>query len=394
MAMRILFLTYYYPPDLCAGSFRAGALVSALGKALPDTLKLDVLTTLPNRYGKFRPDTVASEQSGHIAIYRFPVPTHKSGMIDQARSFTVFARQCLGFVADKHYDLVLATSSRLMTAALAARVTKIIHAPLYLDIRDLFVDTITEVLPGAVAVLLKPALQAIERHTFLQAMHINIVSPGFEDYFLERYPQIPLSLHTNGIDREFLQQRFDKIHAPSSERMRILYVGNTGKGQGLERIVPALANALEEQADFRIIGAGGTRDLLDRKLKEQGCSNVDLLPPVERSVLLEEYRQADVLFLHLNSLQALHKVLPSKLFEYAATGKPILAGVDGYAASFIHEHIRNAEIFAPCDVKAAVLAFKRLDIAMVDRSSFVREYTRTEIMENMAQEIISHAHGE
>ena len=387
--MKILFLTYYYPPDLCAGSFRAGALVAALTKALPDTLKLDVLTTLPNRYGEFRPDAVSSEQSDRI--YRFPVPTHQSGMLDQARSFTVFARQCLSFVKGKHYDLVLATSSRLMTAALAAKIAKKTKAPLYLDIRDLFVETVTEVLPGPVAVLLKPVLQSLERHTFLQARHINIVSPGFEGYFQKRYPQIPLSFHTNGIDREFLEQRFDRGSKPSSRPMRILYVGNIGAGQGLEHIVPALANALEGQAEFRIIGAGGTRDALIRNLGKSGCSNAELLPPVERSLLLEEYRQADVLFLHLNNLKALQKVLPSKLFEYAATGKPILAGVGGYAASFIHEHIPNAEVFAPRDEKAAVRAFKRLDKSIVDRSSFVCKYSRTEIMEKMAQEIISYA---
>jgi len=386
--MKILFITYYYPPDLCAGSFRAGALVVALDKALPDTLKLDVLTTLPNRYGEFRPDSVSREQPGDI--HRFPVTGHQSGMLDQARSFTVFARQCLRFVNGKHYDLVLATSSRLMTAALAARIAKKTKAPLYLDIRDLFVETITEVLPGPVAVLLKPVLQSLEKYTFLQARHINIVSPGFEGYFKKRYPQISLSFYTNGIDREFLQQCFDRSSEPSSGPMRILYVGNIGSGQGLENIVPALANALEGQAEFRIIGAGGTRNALIRNLGKSGCCNVELLPPVERSRLLEEYRQADVLFLHLNDLKAFHKVLPSKIFEYAATGKPILAGVDGYAASFIHEHIQNAAVFTPRDTKAAVQAFNRLDKSIVDRSAFVRKYSRTVIMEKMAREIISY----
>ncbi len=113
--------------------------------------------------------------------------------------------------------------------------------------------------------------------------------------------------------------------------------------------------------------------------------------PSKEAFLIEEYRQADVLFLHLNALKAFQKVLPSKLFEYAATGKPILAGVDGYAACFIHDHIQNAEVFAPCDVKMAVRAFKRLSKASVDRSSFVREYTRTKIMDEMALEIISYA---
>jgi hypothetical protein len=73
------------------------------------------------------------------------------------------------------------------------------------------------------------------------------------------------------------------------------------------------------------------------------------------------------------------------------TGKPILAGVDGYAASFIHEHIPNAAVFAPRDTKAAVQAFKRQDKSIVDRSAFVRKYSRTEIMEKMAHEISSYS---
>ena len=47
----------------------------------------------------------------------------------------------------------------------------------------------------------------------------------------------------------------------------------------------------------------------------------------------------DVLFLHLNDYSAFRKVIPSKIFEYAATGKPIVAGVSGYAAEFLrHEN--------------------------------------------------------
>ena len=44
--------------------------------------------------------------------------------------------------------------------------------------------------------------------------------------------------------------------------------------------------------------------------------------------LLNYYNQANILFLHLNSIKAFEKVLPSKIFEYAASNKPILAGVE------------------------------------------------------------------
>ena len=48
-----------------------------------------------------------------------------------------------------------------------------------------------------------------------------------------------------------------------------------------------------------------------------------------------------ILFIHLNAYPAFEKVLPSKIFEYAATGKPILAGVSGYSADFIRNNLKD-----------------------------------------------------
>ena len=72
-------------------------------------------------------------------------------MAGQSRAFAEFARRALEIVAERSYDLVFATSSRLMTAALGAWIARRKHAALYLDIRDMFVDTIGDVLPAAAA---------------------------------------------------------------------------------------------------------------------------------------------------------------------------------------------------------------------------------------------------
>ena len=78
---------------------------------------------------------------------------------------------------------------------------------------------------------------------------------------------------------------------------------------------------------------------LKENISKLKCNNVVLSPPVPRYRLLDEYAQADVLLLHLNNKKAFEKVIPSKIFEYAVTGKPIVAGVAGYPATFIGEHI-------------------------------------------------------
>ena len=114
--------------------------------------------------------------------------------------------------------------------------------------------------------------------------------------------------------------------------LQVVYAGNIGEGQGLHAILPQLAQRLGGRAQFRVIGDGGRRELLLERLRQAGVHTVEVLPPMPRSALLEAYSTADILFLHLNAQAAFEKVLPSKIFEYAATGKPIWAGVAGYAA--------------------------------------------------------------
>ena len=171
--------------------------------------------------------------------------------------------------------------------------------------------------------------------------------------------------------------------------LTILYAGNLGEGQGLHAIVPALASALRGRARFRIIGDGGRREELLRAIAQAGAHNVQWEPPMPRAALIEAYRAADVLFLHLNDYEAFKKVLPSKLFEYAALGKPIWAGVAGYAAEFVHAEIDNAAVFPPCDSVQALRAFEQLDKRETPRPQFNQKYARRRIMRAMADEIRS-----
>ena len=51
--MKILFLTYYFEPDLCAGSFRNTSLFKELLNQLTDNDFVHVITTQPHRYKSF-----------------------------------------------------------------------------------------------------------------------------------------------------------------------------------------------------------------------------------------------------------------------------------------------------------------------------------------------------
>jgi hypothetical protein len=108
-----------------------------------------------------------------------------------------------------------------------------------------------------------------------------------------------------------------------------------------------------------------------------------------RKDLVEAYRAADVLFLHLNDYPAFRKVLPSKVFEYGAMGKPVWAGVSGFAATFLKTEITNAVVFPPCDVEGAVNSFGELRFQNTPRNGFVKKYARANVTDELAKDILS-----
>jgi glycosyltransferase involved in cell wall biosynthesis len=386
--LKILVLSFYFRPDLSAGSFRTTALVDALRQKLPADGRVDVLTTLPNRYSSFTVEAPIEEILSGVSIFRIALPRHQSGMLDQTKAFISFARAVLRKTRGKEYDLIFATSSRLMTAVLGAYVAKRNQKPLYLDLRDIFVDTTKDVLPKYLAILTLPFFTLLERWAINSASKVNLVSKGFSGYFATRYPKQKFSFFTNGIDDEFLSLPSTESAPRTDGMVEVLYAGNLGEGQGLNTIIPVLAKRMRGRVRFTIIGDGGRKDALRAALANAGVDNVELKPPMKREQLIKAYLAADVLFLHLNDYDAFRKVLPSKLFEYGAMGKPIWAGVAGYAAEFVRTELDNAAVFHPCDAAEAERMFSQLRLQSEPRDRFVAKFARTNIANEMANDVM------
>jgi glycosyltransferase involved in cell wall biosynthesis len=231
-------------------------------------------------------------------------------------------------------------------------------------------------------------LSLIERYTFNSAKKINLVSKGFLPYFEHRYSGIPISFFTNGIDKEFIQaSRVDDKTRATKSTISLLYAGNIGEGQGLHKVIPEIAAKLNKRIIFKVIGDGGLVHKLRDAVAELDLDNVELLPPMGREDLIEEYIKADVLFLHLNDYEAFRKVLPSKLFEYGAMNKPILAGINGYSEEFVKAEISDCAVFSPADSEDALKKFESLNYSIESRDEFIKKFDREKIMWEMAEDI-------
>jgi len=387
--MRILVLSFYYSPDIGPGALRIEALIEQLIQIGGKDIEIDLITTMPNRYGSLSLEAELSEVIGPLKINRVILPKHKNGILDQSFSFLSFAKEVLKISRKKNWDIIFATSSRLMTAALAAWIANKKNTKLYLDIRDLFTDTMEDILKEKPLRFVLPIFKLIEKKTFRSAHKINIVSEGFKEYINLIVPNLKPRVLTNGIDHDFLD--FDFSLKNEKKFFTLTYAGNIGDGQGLHNILVSVAEKFKGVVVFQIIGDGGRKKDLELLIKNHNLINVVLIKPMKRRDLFMKYAESDALFLHLNNHKAFRRVLPSKLFEYAATGKPIIAGVSGYASKFIKKNIPGVEVFDPCNHSQMFRAIEKtiLNPSIVDRSQFCENYLRSNILKELAKDILS-----
>lgn len=357
-----------------------------MSKKLTDEDIVEVITTEPNRYHTFSVSAPENETTGNIKIHRITLPAHKNGIVGQSCAFMSYIRGVLKVTQSQSYNIVYASSGRLMTAFLSAIVARRKRVPLYLDIRDIFTDNIRDLYSHSPARFLLPLFKYIERFSIRSAARVNLVSPNFIGHFRKIDPTKDFRFFTNGIDQisndDFLDESL--CH---SEYKEILYAGNIGDGQGLHKIIKSIASRLPPSWRIRIIGDGLRRPLLEKAIS--GLDNVILEDPVARRELAKYYRAASVLFIHLNDCSAFEKVIPSKLFEYAASGKPVLAGVKGLLETFVRENIENSAVFPPCDADGFLKALETLSLENTPRHSFCEQYQRSNIMDKMTDDILT-----
>jgi glycosyltransferase involved in cell wall biosynthesis len=389
---KVVFFSFYFPPDISAGSFRSIALVDSLAKKLKKNDELHIITTYPNRYASFRTEVEDIKMHERVQIHRVKVPKHKNSMFSQVITFSVFAFSAFWISKKIKPDFLIGTSSRLMTGLLTSFSANFLGKKYFIDLRDIFSESISDLIAQKnrpISVIVKLFFTFLEKKILNNASGVNIVSEGFREYFLSAGVNTSeWYFFPNGVDNEFLDLPITNLDNKNKLKT-ILYAGNIGSGQGLETIIPKMAKNLENEYRFIVIGDGSTIELLNQSIQNEEVQNVELFPPMKRENLIEYYKSADILFLHLNNIPAFNRVLPSKIFEYAAIGKPIIAGLTGYPAMFVKNNINYCFVFKPSDLQGAISCVQSaFTPSQQSVNNFVNQYSRVAIMDQMASSII------
>jgi colanic acid biosynthesis glycosyl transferase WcaI len=173
--------------------------------------------------------------------------------------------------------------------------------------------------------------------TITEAMRRRVVAKGVSE---ERTRVVPNWANLESVRPMQRENEVRQEFGAGLEDVLIMYAGNMGEKQGLEVVLDA-ADLLRGRIDvkFALIGDGAARERLERAAEERGLENVRFFPvqPLER---LPFVLAAGDIQLVVQRREVADLVMPSKLTNILAAGRPCLATTDDGTAMYdvLNEH--------------------------------------------------------
>lgn len=188
----------------------------------------------------------------------------------------------------------------------------------------------------------------LEQSVLDEADAVIAVSPSVRDDFAAE-TSTPVELITNGFDPDDFppQQGSSK----DDGKFRIVHTGLFAADGNPLNLWDVLASRCSSDPDFasrlEIRLAGKTDSQITDAIRERGLGeNLVNLGYLPHEKVVEEQRNASLLILPLRQEPEYAKVLPGKIFEYLASGKPILGiGQEDGAAALILKDAGAGKMF-------------------------------------------------
>jgi colanic acid biosynthesis glycosyl transferase WcaI len=119
---------------------------------------------------------------------------------------------------------------------------------------------------------------------------------------------------------------------------RVMFAGNIGKAQDFETILAA-AELTRTQPNIQwvVIGDGRHRSWVEAEIQRRDLANVHLLGRFAKEKMPVFFALADVMLVTLKRDPIFALTIPSKIQDYLACGKAIVASIDGEGGRIIAE---------------------------------------------------------
>jgi glycosyltransferase involved in cell wall biosynthesis len=333
--MHVLLITQYFPPEIGAAATRWGDYVQIL---IQKGHRVTVHCEMPNYplgsyFPGYKRQWVKPENvSPNLTIIRsFAWANNRSSAIKKLGHYLIFMLSGLiNAFKLRNYDVLIISSPPLFVGVIGAIISKIKSIHFILDIRDFWPESVI-VLGEVKSNWIINLGKKLESFIYSATKGYIFSVPGFKKHFTNHYPDQltkPMINLINGVSNTFfdLAQKYDRI---PGKRFIVLYSGNMGLAQGLESVIKAAEILQKYPIDFKFVGSGVKRKELITKTEKLGLKNVVFLPVQKKEELIKLIKKASVCLVPLKNDPLFRNAIPSKMFEYMACGRPVIASISG-----------------------------------------------------------------
>ena len=299
--------------------------------------------------------------------------------------------------AEHNVDVVFTTLPPFSAAYIGYRVRKDLDIPWVADYRDLWYgDVLREWLPGW-----RRRLEFwMEKRLLRRADVIVTVSKQKTDYMRRLHPSLPVRWETltNGYDSEIYAGR-TRTRNFDDGILEFVYTGRLFKNRRGYAFAEALGRikqndpGLVKPVRVRILGGVSSeiRARFDEILARYDiASHFDFAGDVDYQQAMDAQVNCDYLLLIVDTGDTSDGVIPGKLFEYVAAGRPIFALCNPGATQEIIDRARLGQVVGAEDVSACERALKSLlqqpvPIALDRDDQYLARFDRKAITAELAK---------
>jgi glycosyltransferase involved in cell wall biosynthesis len=275
------------------------------------------------------------------------------------------------------FDFVLASTPPVNTPVIGWILSKIRRSRFVIEIRDLQPES-GEDFGNLRKSLFTRMLKKLMHGLYRRAEKLVAATEGIALYLnqmgieLERIATIK-----SGFSREFVTAGQNGIRKKFGwdEEFLVVYAGTLGWAHSLETIIEA-ARQFTDQPDVRFVfvGDGGKRSLLEGMVRDYGLKNVTFTGAQPLETIPYFLKASDVLIENLKEVPITKGTFPCKLFEYMASGRPILFG--SHDCEAVRElHLAGGALhFRADDVPALCELITQLKAGNIDGESLGAQY--------------------
>lgn len=343
--MKLLFLTDNFPPEVNAPATRT---FEHCREWVKNGMEVTVITCFPNfpegkLFKGYRNKLYQTEYMDGIRVIRvFTFITANEGFVKRTLDYISFGVAALIAGLFIRTDLIVATSPQFFAAYFAKLLAFIKRKKWVMEVRDLWPESIKTV--GAMKEgKLYRYLEWLELGLYRSASRIITVTDTFKKRIIARgIDANKIEVVKNGANLDLYTPR-DKHQAILRElglehKFVVSFIGTLGLAHKLSFIIETAMKIDDPEIHFLIVGAGADKKNLEELVERLKPVNVTLRGMIPKEMVPDYISVSDVSLINLRKSETFKTVIPSKIFESSAMGKPILLGVDGEAREIVESY--------------------------------------------------------